>query len=96
MNVHAFKKMKDQGKLGSVFVRPFCEEESTWVVVFEFNDTELPITTVYGDPKEYKRLPAAIEDVRRVGFDEAVIKIPAQPFTIQKRLHRPAKEKPGT
>lgn len=84
MNVNAFKELKEKGKLECVHVRPFSEEGSTWVVVFGFGNDELIMKNSLGKPKEYRRLPAAIEDIRRVGFDEAVIKIPEEPFMIRK------------
>jgi hypothetical protein len=95
MNVHAFRKLKEKGKLNSVIVRPFSDDDSTWIVVFGYENTELPITTVYGDPKEYRRLPAAIEDVRRVGFSEAVIKIPSEPFIIRKDTRNMREKSPA-
>ncbi len=80
------RELFKEGVLYEALVVPAPMESNSWMVsVVRSNGTHEHLTTINaGTNKIYKRLPAALEDVRRVGFSEAKVQLPKNDTPIRK------------
>lgn len=85
MELRLLKELFRSGVLGAVSVTPAPMEENSWIIMIDrLNGPSEIVTTQRGQQKQYKSLPGAMEDVRRIGFREARVMLPSDSVPIKR------------
>lgn len=85
MDIRVLKQLFENGALQSAIIAPAPMSEQWMIFVRTTKGVQEPLTTVNArKEKLFKRIPAALEDVRRIGFKEAVVSLPSEDVPIRK------------
>lgn len=86
MEIKVLKTLFDNGALSSAVVAPAPMEPDKWVILIEtqHGSNEQLTTANSKHDKLFKRLPAALEDVRRIGFQQVTVLFPNEDVPIRR------------
>ena len=86
MEIKVLRQLYDNGALSAAIVAPAPMEPDKWMIIIKtFAGSHESLTTANSkQDKCFKRLPAALEDVRRIGFKEATVNFPDEEVPIRK------------
>lgn len=86
MEIKVLKTLFENGALNSAVVAPAPMEPDKWVILIETrHGLHEHLTTAHSkDEKLFKRLPAALEDVRRIGFQQVTVSFPSEDVPIRR------------
>ena len=85
MQLKILRELFRAGVLKSAHVTPAPMVEDSWVIFFERIDgRQENLTTQRGEEKRYRGLPAAMEDIRRIGFKQVITVLPSDHIPIKR------------
>lgn len=86
LEIKVLKQLFDNGALNAAIVAPAPMGPDKWVIIIETKHGLHERFTIANSKKEkvYKRLPAALEDVRRIGFRQVTVTFPNEDVPIRK------------
>ena len=86
MEIKVLKQLFENGALNAAIVTPAPMEPDKWLIVIETKHGLHEYLTTANSKKEklFKRLPAALEDVRRIGFQQVTVTFPNEDVPIRR------------
>lgn len=86
LEIKILRQLFESGALDSATVSPARSDEDMWEVSVETikGSREYLTTANARTNKLFRRLPAAIEDARRIGFQEVLVTLPSRDVAIRR------------